>query len=338
MDTDLGGPDQLPPAKLGRGTRQTGVRLYNERLVLSLVRHHRRPAQGRHRPADRPLAADRLGDRRGARGRRAARPQGAAARPGRPALGAGLAQPRRRLLDRRQDRPAAKRHRADGLRRRCRGPSFTAPTSIRSPESLVAFIGEACAQLADELAGRHRGAGSPGSASPRRSSCGTGRRKSARRPARCRAGRASTCRAEVGRVYRPRRSSPATTRPPPARPSSCSATPAATPTCSTSSSPGSSAAASCSTATSSPAGPAMPARSARSSCRPVDADGQPTGEQLLHVASMYLLERADQGGRRRPVADLGIARRLELDRSRISTRGSTGPPRASPTRSSTRWR
>ena len=41
MDTGIGGPDQPPPAKLGRGTRQTGVRLYNERLVLSLVRHHR---------------------------------------------------------------------------------------------------------------------------------------------------------------------------------------------------------------------------------------------------------------------------------------------------------
>lgn len=41
MDTGIGGPDHPPPAKLGRGTRQTGVRLYNERLVLSLVRHHR---------------------------------------------------------------------------------------------------------------------------------------------------------------------------------------------------------------------------------------------------------------------------------------------------------
>src|SRR5690242_14677753 len=40
MDTGIGGPDQPPSAKLGRGTRQTGVRLYNERLVLSLVRRH----------------------------------------------------------------------------------------------------------------------------------------------------------------------------------------------------------------------------------------------------------------------------------------------------------
>ena len=40
MDIEIGGPDHPPPAKLGRGTRQTGVRLYNERLVLSLVRHH----------------------------------------------------------------------------------------------------------------------------------------------------------------------------------------------------------------------------------------------------------------------------------------------------------
>jgi predicted NBD/HSP70 family sugar kinase len=41
MDTGIGGPEHPLPAKLGRGTRQTGVRLYNERLVLSLVRHHR---------------------------------------------------------------------------------------------------------------------------------------------------------------------------------------------------------------------------------------------------------------------------------------------------------
>jgi len=41
MDIDLGGSDHPPPSRLGRGTRQTGVRLYNERLVLSLVRHHR---------------------------------------------------------------------------------------------------------------------------------------------------------------------------------------------------------------------------------------------------------------------------------------------------------
>ena len=40
MDIEIGGPHP-PPANLGRGTRQTGVRLYNERLVLSLVRHHR---------------------------------------------------------------------------------------------------------------------------------------------------------------------------------------------------------------------------------------------------------------------------------------------------------
>ena len=41
MDTEIDGRDATPPANLGRGTRQTGVRLYNERLVLSLVRHHR---------------------------------------------------------------------------------------------------------------------------------------------------------------------------------------------------------------------------------------------------------------------------------------------------------
>jgi predicted NBD/HSP70 family sugar kinase len=40
MDIDIDQPDRSPPAQLGRGTRQTGVRLYNERLVLSLVREH----------------------------------------------------------------------------------------------------------------------------------------------------------------------------------------------------------------------------------------------------------------------------------------------------------
>jgi predicted NBD/HSP70 family sugar kinase len=41
MDIEIGSQDTQSQAKLGRGTRQTGVRLYNERLVLSLVRHHR---------------------------------------------------------------------------------------------------------------------------------------------------------------------------------------------------------------------------------------------------------------------------------------------------------
>jgi predicted NBD/HSP70 family sugar kinase len=41
MSTDIGGPDHPHATALGRGTRQTGVRAYNERLVLSLVRHHR---------------------------------------------------------------------------------------------------------------------------------------------------------------------------------------------------------------------------------------------------------------------------------------------------------
>jgi predicted NBD/HSP70 family sugar kinase len=40
MDIHIGGSDPPPPARLGPGSRQTGVRLYNERLVLSLVRHH----------------------------------------------------------------------------------------------------------------------------------------------------------------------------------------------------------------------------------------------------------------------------------------------------------
>lgn len=40
MDTDTGEDDRDAPPAHGRGTRQTGIRLYNERLVLSHVRSH----------------------------------------------------------------------------------------------------------------------------------------------------------------------------------------------------------------------------------------------------------------------------------------------------------
>ena len=52
---------------LSRGTSQSGVRLYNERLVLSLVRHHRGAAQGGNRQADRAFSPDRFGHRAPAR-------------------------------------------------------------------------------------------------------------------------------------------------------------------------------------------------------------------------------------------------------------------------------
>ena len=39
MDIDHPEPDERPP-QLRRGTNQSGVRLYNERLVLSLIRSH----------------------------------------------------------------------------------------------------------------------------------------------------------------------------------------------------------------------------------------------------------------------------------------------------------
>ena len=85
---------------------------------------------------------------------------------------------------------------------------------------------------------------SPASASRRRSSCGTGRRRSARRATCCRSGARSTWRARW-RSCRAGRCSSATTRPRPARPSSPSASAAAIATSSISSSARSSAAASC---------------------------------------------------------------------------------------------
>lgn len=37
---DLGGSDEVRQAEISRGTNQAGVRLYNERLILSLIRRH----------------------------------------------------------------------------------------------------------------------------------------------------------------------------------------------------------------------------------------------------------------------------------------------------------
>ena len=96
-----------------RGTNQSGMRLYNERLVLSLIRRHGSLPKAEIARLTglsaqtvsviiRQLESDGLLLRR--------RPH---ARQDRPALDPDVAQSRRRLLPRPQDRPAQRRPRAD---------------------------------------------------------------------------------------------------------------------------------------------------------------------------------------------------------------------------------
>ena len=73
--------------------------------------------EGRDRAADAPHRADGADHHRPAGGRVAGAQAGAGARQGRPAVGADGARPRRRLFDRREDRPAQPRHAAGRLHR-----------------------------------------------------------------------------------------------------------------------------------------------------------------------------------------------------------------------------
>ena len=164
---------------------------------------------------------------------------------------------------------------------------------------MLAFVRASLPSTSGRARRRQR-AGSPGSASRRRSSCGTGRRRSARRPARWTAGAISTSSARSRRLC-PFRSRSATTPPPPARRNSSSARAGAIATSSISSSARSSAAASCSTARCFPAAPATPARSAR--CRSC-ARARSGAPQLIACASIYQLERRLEARRPRPFVDL----------------------------------
>ena len=195
----MDGPPQPPAAGSIAGTRQTGVRLYNERLVLSLIRRHGALPKADHRPPHRPVAAHRLGDRAAARGGRAAGARGAAARARRPAArcrsslnpdGAfsfGVKIGRRScdlvLID------------FVGRVRDRRHETYRFPR----PGPILDFVRDGCRTLAAALPPEGRAA-SPASASRRRSSCGTGRRRSAPPPAPCRRGATSTCTARVARA------------------------------------------------------------------------------------------------------------------------------------------
>ena len=128
---------------------------------------------------------------------------------------------------------------------------------------------------------------SPASASPCRSSCGTGPTPPARRATSWTIGATATS-APTSRRKSIFRSICRTTPPRPAAPSWCSARAARRATSSISTSAPSPAAASCSMAGSMAARPAMPARSAR--CRFRDRTARRA--QLIDIASIAMLERA----------------------------------------------
>ena len=173
------------------------MRAHNERLVLSLVRRARAAGQDRDRPADRAVGADRLGDHAQARGRPAAAARRAAARPGRPAVGADVARPRGRVLPRRQDRAAQPRH----LRTvdfAGRGPPAR-QRDLRLSDARATRSAACSPGVADGRGRARRRAprGSPGSGSRCRSRSGAGPRRSARPPPRWTAWRDVDIRAEL---------------------------------------------------------------------------------------------------------------------------------------------
>ena len=97
------------PGASDRGTNQTGVRLYNERLVLSLIRLHGELPKADIARLTGLSAADHLDHHQPAHRRRPAAQGQAAARPHRPALGALFAQSRGRARLRPEGRPAQRR-------------------------------------------------------------------------------------------------------------------------------------------------------------------------------------------------------------------------------------
>ena len=197
-----------------RGTNQSGVRLYNERLVLSLIRRYgnvpraeiaRQTGLSAQTIAVimRQLEADGLVDQ-----------AESAARPRRPAVGALCPQSGRRVLARSQDRPPRQRSRPDRLPRlRAPRPPISA-AAIRRPMSVLAFVNAGFAELDRDADARAGSAALPGSASPRRSSCGTGRRRSALRARSWSSGAPSTSRRTSSASVHGRSISPTTPRPP----------------------------------------------------------------------------------------------------------------------------
>ena len=135
----------------------------------------RQRAQGRDRAAHRPVGADRLGDHAAARGRSAwcsSATRSAAASASRRVpfqLDSG-----RRLRARPQDRPAQLRPRAAGFRSAPCGARCASPIPTQRPPAVLDFVRDEPA-AADRRPARGSGwRGSPASASPCRSSSGTG--------------------------------------------------------------------------------------------------------------------------------------------------------------------
>ena len=108
----------LDVSAIASGADQTGVRLYNERLLLSLGAPVRTAFQSRSCAHDGPLGPVGLRDHEPAAGRRPAAPRSALARARRTADHPGFARSRGRVLARIEDRPTQLRSRADRLLRR----------------------------------------------------------------------------------------------------------------------------------------------------------------------------------------------------------------------------
>ena len=105
-----------PPASFGGiagGADQAGVRVYNERLLLTLVRRFGPFVENRGSETDGIIGAIDLGDHEPAPGGRAPEARGPAARTGRTTDRSNVARSRGRLFARPQDRPAQLRPRVD---------------------------------------------------------------------------------------------------------------------------------------------------------------------------------------------------------------------------------
>ena len=151
----------------------------------------RPPVQDRSGATDGTVGAIDLGDHEPAAGGRPLEAGGAAARPGRTADDPDVARSGRRLFARPQDRPAQLRSRAHRFPRR-RPPARSPHIRLSDAAAHSRFRPRASAKACRIRSTRRSDGGSPASASPRPSSSGPGRRRSARRPAPWRTGASST--------------------------------------------------------------------------------------------------------------------------------------------------
>ena len=286
------------------GADQAGLRLYNERLILSLVRRYRQLSKIEVGAPDRTFRADRVGDHEPAATGRPVAARGAAARTRRPADRAPSLDPEGAFsLGLKIGRRSCELVLVDfeGRIRERAHETFAYPT----PEIILDFASRTLPSFTANAVCRAAGAASRASASPRRSNCGTGARRSARRRARWMAGARSTSSRKSPRSA-PFRSPLATTRPRPARRSFSSAKRGGIATFCISFSARSSAAASSSAARLFPGRTGNAGALGSMPVMPLDGTGKPPS-QLIACASIYQLERQDRGGRARPLVDLAHA-------------------------------